>query len=849
MKARNLTAQVFFEDTYRALTGCSPYPWQHELFRRFVETGVLKGLNLPTGTGKTSIIPIWLIACAYQLESAGTLSLPTRLAYIVDRRSVVDQSTKIVEDLVRAIESAEANSSLVQLREVFAKLSLPKERCLGVSTLRGEFADNGEWSRIPSRISIICGTVDMVGSRLLFNGYGDGSSGRALHAGLLGNDTLIVFDEAHLVPAFNKLLRNVEKAGGKFKPFKYVLMSATSLSQDADEVTLTDADLEHPTLKGRLTAPKRLHIVEVGGEREVAPIMIKQATNIPPSRTIVFVRSPNNVRIIAEALRKQYLHVVTLTGTMRGLERDNLVKNPVFGAFTKKDSPAEPHFLVATSAGEVGIDLTCDRIVSDMSSLPSMLQRFGRCNRFGETEAEIYLVFQIIPVSEQERDPDKRQKAREYLESLKGDVSCLNLWKHRNDAALKDALPNPHSVAKELPGWVLNLWAMTSIKHSPAPEADIWLRGKEKSSAYVEVTWRHEVSLLHSMKDEDFETYLRKFRVFSYEKLQEPVRYIGDKLKSIAALRPERDYDILIVRPNLERMNIRTITELLEYLGDDEEKIYELTNCLLMLSPQCGGLSSAMLSPTNDDDAKLDIAEDGEYQSKRKRALVVEDEGWDGNSGIEVVDAEELRAIRSGWKTLLDARIPLAEHEARLLILGEREKRAEGQEVRLDDHNDEVGEFSLRFAELCGMSPDLLEVFKFVGCHDLGKSHAVWQAAVGGSVKAPLAKSKPGVRFDARVLDGYRHEFGTLRQVTRPESWADVQWELALHLIACHHNGARPSFTGTGDNSPATTDREGACAVMRRFGKLQQKYGVWGLAYLEAILRAADGYVSRDNNG
>ena len=47
---------------------------------------------------------------------------------------------------------------------------------LAISTLRGQFADNAEWRDDPARPAIITGTVDMIGSRLLFSGYAVGSS-------------------------------------------------------------------------------------------------------------------------------------------------------------------------------------------------------------------------------------------------------------------------------------------------------------------------------------------------------------------------------------------------------------------------------------------------------------------------------------------------------------------------------------------------------------------------------------------------------------------------------------------------------------------------------------------------
>ena len=50
----------------------------------------------------------------------------------------------------------------------------------------------------------------MVGSRLLFSGYELGSPEQAQDAALIGNDVLLVNDEAQLSPAFARLIRLVE---------------------------------------------------------------------------------------------------------------------------------------------------------------------------------------------------------------------------------------------------------------------------------------------------------------------------------------------------------------------------------------------------------------------------------------------------------------------------------------------------------------------------------------------------------------------------------------------------------------------------------------------------------------
>ena len=63
-----------------------------------------------------------------------------------------------------------------------------------------------------TRAGIMVGTIDMIGSRLLFSGYGCSVRTRPLHAGLLGQDVLILHDEAHLEPAFQSLIEQVRSA-------------------------------------------------------------------------------------------------------------------------------------------------------------------------------------------------------------------------------------------------------------------------------------------------------------------------------------------------------------------------------------------------------------------------------------------------------------------------------------------------------------------------------------------------------------------------------------------------------------------------------------------------------------
>ena len=186
-------AAVFATLTAEKREEYPPFRWQSRLLRRLLSGDLPEAVDVPTGLGKTSVMALWLIAL---MEGA---SLPRRLVYIVDRRAVVDQATRFAERLGRNMPVELAD----RLRLKDGAGALP------ISTLRGGFADNRDWLEDPSKPAIVVGTIDMIGSRLLFEGYGVSRVMRPYHAGFLGVDTLVLLDEAHLCPPFEALLRQI----------------------------------------------------------------------------------------------------------------------------------------------------------------------------------------------------------------------------------------------------------------------------------------------------------------------------------------------------------------------------------------------------------------------------------------------------------------------------------------------------------------------------------------------------------------------------------------------------------------------------------------------------------------
>jgi CRISPR-associated endonuclease/helicase Cas3 len=120
-----------------------------------------------------------------------------------------------------------------------------------------------------------------------------------------------------------------------------------------------------------------------------------------------------------------------------------------------------------------------------------------------------------------------------------------------------------------------------------------------------------------------------------------------------------------------------------------------------------------------------------------------------------------------------------------------------------------------------------------------------------------MGKSGGEVKRDSR---GYRHEFGSLREFTdafnagklRDDAGKPISQEvfdLAMHLIAAHHGRGRPHFPKGGfDPDAEERSDETHTESIRRFARLQWKYGWWRLAWLENLLRCADALASADQD-
>jgi CRISPR-associated endonuclease/helicase Cas3 len=550
-----------FTQRFRDLTGnAGAFPWQVELFRRFLANSVERSLDIPTGLGKTAVMAIWLLARA---EGA---AIPRRLVYVVDRRAVVDQATEVANTLREAV----ARDTTLR-----ASLNLGA-RSLPISTLRGQHVDNKQWLEDPSSLAIIVGTIDMIGSRLLFEGYGVSRKMRPYHAGLLGADTLVVLDEAHLVPPFEMLLDAIASNSAGVAPrgearaivpqFKLMALSATGRTRSDRPFTLTDKDLKHPIVLKRLDAKKRLILKPLKPEEDLTAAQLDSllAESLADEAWQIAERGTTAVRIIvfcnkrkvADAAKKALEQLAKTSdladikertelfvGGRRVHERETAAARlKELGFIAGSKAPLiKPVFLFATSAGEVGVDLDADHMVSDLVEWERMIQRLGRVNRRGEGDAKVIVLVEPDPKPDKAvktalaKKPDEREakdtrvietyqrkvefaqaKQRPFTllpqnedKSIDGSPGALRNLKQSAEQNSSDS-PDHDSHVRVWRGWLLaaattpeplrpaltraivDAWSMTSLKeHTGRPEVGSWLRGWiENDPPQTTVVWR-----------------------------------------------------------------------------------------------------------------------------------------------------------------------------------------------------------------------------------------------------------------------------------------------------------------------------------------------------------------------
>ncbi|WP_419163796.1 type I-U CRISPR-associated helicase/endonuclease Cas3 [Candidatus Palauibacter sp.] len=494
-----------FRPFFRDVHGCEPFPWQERLASRVLAEGWPTIIDLPTGTGKTAVLDIAVFALAAQPETA-----PRRIVFVIDRRIVVDQvcvRAHRVRDRIRA-------GPTDVLRRVDERLqALSGGEPLGVMALRGGIPISREWTLRPDQPWVLVSTVDQFGSRLLFRGYGVTPRMLPIHAGLAGNDCLVILDEVHLSVPFAETLEQASRLpfGPIPRRFRTVRMSATPDELGGEPFRLDPIeDVEGcPELQRRVRAEKSAQLKVVGKREAVPDDVVKlvralsKTSSDPPAGTVgIVVNRVGTARATHEALVGAGFKAHLLTGRMRPLDRVQAVSaiEPAVDP-SRSETADELTVVVATQAIEVGADFSFDALITECAPVDSLRQRFGRLDRRGTLSerrgapAPAWILGLKPELTGKRTDPIYGDAVKETWAELERrtnggsvDVGTRSLADFPTEALA------PRLTAPLLLKTHMDAWVQTNPQPTIQPQVDWFLHGIDERNRApdVSIVWRHD---------------------------------------------------------------------------------------------------------------------------------------------------------------------------------------------------------------------------------------------------------------------------------------------------------------------------------------------------------------------
>jgi CRISPR-associated endonuclease/helicase Cas3 len=945
-----------FAPFFEAVHGHRPFPWQQRLVDRLLSgQGWPELLDLPTGTGKTAALDAALFHLAATAHRE-PCPAPRRIVYVVDRRTVVDQAFVRASALLGALKTPTGPHAalLGAVRARLAWLSSEREPLVAVQ-LRGGMPRSDAWARAPHQPVIAVSTVDQVGSRLLFRGYGVSGSMMPVHAGLLGHDTLWLLDEVHLSEPFRQTLDAVWRRyrGWAEQPlpgaFSVVALSATAGATHRTSpeaiLSLNDDDRAHPVLASRLVAskPTRLQLDLKSTALEDAAAEAAAGFAQQAHRAVgVVVNRVSRAVSVAQKLEAQLrgrANVLLVTGRMRPLDRARAEAHLRQAAGVGRQRAEAPKtVVVATQCIEAGADLDFDAMVAECASLDALLQRLGRLNRLGEYPAAEAVV---LASTSKGPDPVYGQRLEQTAAWLSEQPAPLDLGIAGQSRISADERAQLSAEKRDAPVLLpahLDAWVQTSPRPGADPDVSLWLHGPGRGAAEVQVVWRGDLShalLMQAHRGEGserasaaqvVEELLAVLPPCSAEAMSLPLAAVKAWLlgavpapfSDVEGQEDDED-DAESAKPNENER------PLVLCVGGASAEVVVVSprqippHAVVVVPAEYGGLWKGTFCPANTEPV-ADLAEPAQQQEQGRAVVRLYSAGgelaplaWPVphpdrapravvqdwlDAAARAADPgerwekrwEKLRQSFAAYRVVVVRLSANTDGPAEGFALVERKPKGNlstttegdtgslvGRAVALEEHLEGVRAHAESFGVACGLpSKVLADVSLAARWHDVGKADPRFQRLLHGGDRyaaelameqgALLAKSKVDAR-DSRSLaharqasrypKGARHELLSVAMLQRHPLLSEAtDPELVLHLVGSHHGHCRPLAPVVEDAEPLEVtakvldvELEAATAhglerldsgVGDRFWRLVRRYGWWGLAWLEALVRLAD---------
>jgi CRISPR-associated endonuclease/helicase Cas3 len=450
-----------FDEFFQAATGHTPYDFQRRLAcgerngrsesewltdHRVCESRLIA---IPTGLGKTAAAVLAWLWNRLRASGASEISnpeseiskqppaWPRRLVYCLPMRTLVEQTRDNVAEwlsnlLARADELSLNESAKADLAWIGAHSP--------VVLMGGEELDPArrDWDLYPEKPGIVIGTQDMLLSRALNRGYGMSRYRWPMHFALLNNDCLWVMDETQLMgvgletsaqlDAFRVALRTVNACAtwwmsATLDATRLVTVNHAEPAAGWPTVTLADTDLQLPAVHARLHASKLLQPANVSLSGETKRAYAAQLARFvvdhhqTGSLTLVVLNRVDRAQEVYQQVQKLQPAASLALVHSRFRPGDRRAHEAVLHAEGSR-------IVIATQAVEAGLDVSARTLITELAPWPSLVQRFGRCNRHGEFKSGEARIFWVDLKSDDNKElaapytAEELARARAALENL-----------------------------------------------------------------------------------------------------------------------------------------------------------------------------------------------------------------------------------------------------------------------------------------------------------------------------------------------------------------------------------------------------------------------------------------------